>query len=289
MTSPRRMRVLRNPRSVRRQVRVWRREGRTIAFVPTMGFLHEGHLSLVKKARSLADRVVASIFVNPPQFVPGEDLASYPQDLPRDLKLLRGENVDLCFTPDASQVYADDHRTEIHVIGFEGVLEGSSRPGHFAGVALVVAKLLHITEPDVLVLGQKDAQQAVILETMVRDLDMPVRVVRGSTVRDRDGLALSSRNAYLDSEQRAAATVLWRSLRKAREAARSGERSAARIKQVIRREVGKEPRVRLDYTAVVNARSLGEIRKLEGRVLIPIAAYVGTTRLIDNVEFEVHS
>jgi pantoate--beta-alanine ligase len=289
MISPRRMRVLRDPRAVRRQIRAWRKEGMSIAFVPTMGFLHEGHLSLVRKARSLTDRVVASIFVNPTQFAPGEDLASYPQDIPRDLKLLRGENVDLCFTPDASEVYADDHRTEIHVTGFDTVLEGSSRPTHFAGVALVVAKLLHITEPDVLVLGQKDAQQAVVLETMVRDLDMAVRVVRGLTVRESNGLALSSRNAYLDSEQRAAAASLWRSLRKARQAARSGERSAARIKQLVRREIGKEPGVRLEYTAVVNARNLEEIKKLEGRVLIPIAAYVGKTRLIDNVEFEVPS
>jgi pantoate--beta-alanine ligase len=281
------MRVLKSPRSVRRQARAWRSEGKSIAFVPTMGFLHEGHLSLVRKARSLADRVMASIFVNPTQFSPGEDLKSYPRDLPRDLKLFRAEEVDLCFTPDRSEVYADDHRTEIHVTGLDRVLEGSTRPTHFAGVALVVAKLLHITEPDILVLGQKDAQQAVVLETMVRDLDMAVRVVRGSTVRNRDGLALSSRNAYLDDGQRSAATVLWRSLRKARDAAGSGERSAARIKQVIRREVGKEPGVRLDYTAVVNARTLEEIRKLTGRVLIPIAAYVGPTRLIDNIEFEV--
>jgi pantoate--beta-alanine ligase len=239
-----------------------------------MGFFHEGHLSLMRKARRLCDRVVVSIFVNPTQFAPHEDFKSYPHDLRRDLKCARELNVDLCFMPAENQMYSPDHRTEVHVTGLDRVLEGTTRPTHFAGVALVVAKLLHITEPDILVLGQKDAQQAVVLETLVRDLGFPVKVLRGPTVRERDGLAMSSRNTRLTEKQRRAAPVLWRALRKAR-------------RRLIRSEVAREPLVRLDYAAVVNARTLEEIPKLEGRVLIPIAAYLGRTRLIDNVEFSV--
>jgi pantoate--beta-alanine ligase len=252
-----------------------------------MGFFHEGHLSLMRKARRLCDRVVVSIFVNPTQFAPHEDFKSYPHDLRRDLKCARELNVDLCFMPAENQMYSPDHRTEVHVTGLDRVLEGTTRPTHFAGVALVVAKLLHITEPDILVLGQKDAQQAVVLETLVRDLGFPVKVLRGPTVRERDGLAMSSRNTRLTEKQRRAAPVLWRALRKARDAARGGERSSARTRRLIRSEVAREPLVRLDYAAVVNARTLEEIPKLEGRVLIPIAAYLGRTRLIDNVEFSV--
>lgn len=287
MTSRRRMRVLKDPRNVRRQVRGWRKGGDSVAFVPTMGYLHEGHLSLIRKARNLADRVAVSIFVNPTQFGPREDFAAYPRDPARDLRLLRSSDVDLCFTPERGGMYRPDHRTEIHVTGLDRVLEGASRPTHFAGVALVVAKLLHLVEPDLLLLGQKDAQQAVILETMIRDLDLPVRVVRGPTIREKDGLALSSRNAYLSPRERAAAPVLWRALRRARDAVRQGERSAARVKRLIRREVAREPLVRLDYAAVVNARTLVELRRLQGRVLIPLAAYLGSTRLIDNIEILV--
>ena len=285
MTRSKRMRVLKSPATARRQVRAWRAAGERTAFVPTMGYFHEGHLSLMRRARRHGDHVVVSIFVNPSQFGPNEDFASYPRDTGRDLDLARAEGVDLCFVPDPDGIYRDGHRTEIHVTGLESRLEGVTRPTHFAGVALVVAKLLHIVEPDVLVLGQKDAQQAAVLETLVADLDLPVKVVRGPTVREPDGLAMSSRNVRLSPEERRAAAVLSRALFRARDAARNGERSAGRIRQIILREVGREPRARLDYTAVVDARTLDDLARLEGRVLIPIAAYVGAVRLIDNVEF----
>jgi pantoate--beta-alanine ligase len=282
-----RMRTVGEPGGVRRQVRAWRRGGERVVFVPTMGALHEGHLSLLRRARRLGDRVVLSIFVNPTQFGPTEDLKAYPRDLARDLKLARKEGVDLAFTPTTASMYRPGRRTEVRVTGLEGVLEGKTRPTHFAGVALVVLKLLHIVEPDVLVLGQKDAQQALVLETLVRDLDLPVRVARAPTVRERDGLALSSRNAYLSPAERAAAPALARALRLARESARTGERSAARILRLVRSEIAREPRLRLDYAEAVDARTLEPLKRLQGRVLLPAAVFVGRTRLIDNVEFTV--
>ena len=281
------MAVIRAPDAVRRQTRQWRKKGRRIAFVPTMGFFHEGHLSLMRRARKLADRVVISVFVNPTQFGPSEDFGAYPRNLPRDLELARTERVDVCFVPTAERIYAADRRTAVHVTGLEHVLEGVSRPTHFAGVTLIVLKLLHIVEPDVLVLGQKDAQQAMILERMVRDLDVPVRVVRGPIVRERDGLAMSSRNARLSPEERRAAPVLFGALKEARALVKSGERRAEPILRRLRAHIAEESRVRLDYAAVVDARTLNPLEVLEGRVLIPIAAWLGSTRLIDNLELNV--
>jgi pantoate--beta-alanine ligase len=281
------MEVMRAPDAVRRQGREWRKKGRRIAFVPTMGSFHEGHLSLMRRARKLADRVVISVFVNPTQFGPSEDFGAYPRNLPRDLELARTERVDVCFVPTAERIYAADRRTAVHVTGLEHVLEGVSRPTHFAGVTLIVLKLLHIVEPDVLVLGQKDAQQAMILERMVRDLDVPVRVVRGPIVRERDGLAMSSRNARLSPEERRAAPVLFGALKEARALVKSGERRAEPILRRLRAHIAEESRVRLDYAAVVDARTLNPLEVLEGRVLIPIAAWLGSTRLIDNLELDV--
>ena len=281
------MEVMRAPDAVRRQGREWRKKGRRIAFVPTMGSFHEGHLSLMRRARKLADRVVISVFVNPTQFGPSEDFGAYPRNLPRDLELARTERVDVCFVPTAERIYAADRRTAVHVTGLEHVLEGVSRPTHFAGVTLIVLKLLHIVEPDVLVLGQKDAQQAMILERMVRDLDVPVRVVRGPIVRERDGLAMSSRNARLSPEERRAAPVLFGALKEARALVKSGERRAEPILRRLRAHIAEESRVRLDYAAVVDARTLNPLEVLEGRVLIPIAAWFGSTRLIDNLELNV--
>jgi len=281
------MEVMRAPDAVRRQGREWRKKGRRIAFVPTMGSFHEGHLSLMRRARKLADRVVISVFVNPTQFGPSEDFGAYPRNLPRDLELARTERVDVCFVPTAERIYAADRRTAVHVTGLEHVLEGVSRPTHFAGVTLIVLKLLHIVEPDVLVLGQKDAQQAMILERMVRDLDVPVRVVRGPIVRERDGLAMSSRNARLSPEERRAAPVLFGALKEARALVKSGERRAEPILRRLRAHIAEESRVRLDYAAVVDARTLNPLEVLEGRVLIPIAAWLGSTRLIDNLELNV--
>jgi len=289
MTPAPRMAVIRAPDAVRRQTRQWRKKGRRIAFVPTMGFFHEGHLSLMRRARTLADHVVISVFVNPTQFGPAEDFEGYPRNVPRDLDLARGERVDVCFLPRAERLYATDRRTAVHVTGLEHVLEGTTRPTHFSGVTLVVLKLLHIVEPDVLVLGQKDAQQALILEHMVRDLDVPVRVVRGPIVRERDGLAMSSRNVRLSPEERRAAPVLFRALRDARVLITSGERRVEPILRRIRARIAEEPLARLDYVAIVDARNLNPLERLEGRVLIPIAAWLGTTRLIDNLELSVRA
>jgi pantoate--beta-alanine ligase len=287
MTPAARMRVLRSPEAVRRQVRAWRAAGDRVAFVPTMGYLHEGHLSLVRRAHRHAGRVAASIFVNPTQFGPREDFRTYPRDLPRDLGLLRAEGVDLCFVPETDRMYPPGHRTEVHVTGLEDVLEGASRPGHFGGVCLVVLKLLHMVEPDVLVLGQKDAQQAVVLERMIADLDLAVRVVRGPIVREPDGLAMSSRNVYLSSENRRAAAVLRRALARVERAVGEGERSAARLQSLVRKEFAAEPRAHLETVAVVDARTLEPVERLRGRVLVPLAARLGRTRLIDNVELTV--
>ena len=287
MTPAPRMEVVRTPGAVRKRVRGWRRAGKTIAFVPTMGYFHEGHLSLMRRAKRLADRVVVSVFVNPTQFGPGEDFAAYPRNVSRDLALARTERVDLCFVPRAESMYAADRRTEVHITGIEQVLEGVARPTHFGGVALIVLKLLHIVEPDLLVLGQKDAQQVVILEQMIHDLDVPVRVVRGPIVRERDGLAMSSRNVRLGAEDRRAATVLWRALKEAQSSIRAGERNASSVEALVRETIGREPRARLDYVAVVDARTLAPVQRLKGRVLIPVAAHVGSTRLIDNLEIRV--
>lgn len=283
------MEVVRTSGAVRKRVRAWRRAGKTIAFVPTMGYFHEGHLSLMRRAERLADRVVVSVFVNPTQFGPGEDFATYPRNVARDLALARAERVDLCFLPRTESLYAADRRTEVHVTGLEHVLEGRARPTHFGGVALIVLKLLHVVEPDLLVLGQKDAQQVVILERMIQDLDVPVRVVRGPIVRERDGLAMSSRNVRLGAEDRRAATVLWRALKEARNRIRAGERNASSVEAFVRESIGREPRARLDYVAVVDARTLAPVQRLDGRVLIPVAAHVGDTRLIDNLEIRVGS
>lgn len=287
MTPGRRMSVIRSPGAVRRRVRSWKARGERVVFVPTMGAFHEGHLRLLRRARRLGDRVVVSIFVNPTQFGPGEDYRRYPRNTARDLRLARAEGADLCFTPPVEAMYPPGGGTEIHVTALESLWEGASRPGHFAGVALVVTKLLHITEPDVLILGQKDAQQAVVLQTLIRDLDLPVRVVREPTAREPDGLARSSRNVYLSPDDRRAAPVLWRALLAARAVVASGERSAARVRARLRKTLAAEPRVHLDYAAVVDAVTLREVRTLRGRILIAVAARLGTTRLIDNLEIRV--
>jgi pantoate--beta-alanine ligase len=283
LSAPARVRAV---AALRRATAPWRRRGETIAFVPTMGALHVGHLSLVRRARRDADRVVVSIFVNPLQFGPREDFARYPRPIARDRALLAEEGVDLLWEPRVDDLYPVGERTRVRVEGLDEVLEGASRPGHYTGVATVVAKLLNAVAPDVLWLGQKDAQQAILIERMVRDLAMPVRVRRGPTVRERDGLACSSRNVYLDPEQRAQAVALSRGLAAARAALARGERSAAKLVAAVRREWRARPLVREDYVAVVDARSLAPVRTVKGRVLVAVAARLGATRLIDNFEWE---
>jgi pantoate--beta-alanine ligase len=279
------MRRARGVGAVRRICAAWRERGERIAFVPTMGAIHQGHLSLVRRARASADRVVASVFVNPLQFGPGEDYRRYPRPAGDDRRLLAGAGVDLLWEPRVADLYPRGDVTRVHLKGLEDLLEGDARPGHFVGVATVVLKLLNVVGPDELWLGQKDAQQARLLERMCRDLLLEVRVRRGGTVRERDGLACSSRNRYLDRDDRAQAVALARGLEAARSALLQGERSAARIKAAVRRVIRDYPRVREDYVALVDAASLEPVRTVRGRVLIAIAARVGRARLIDNFEW----
>ena len=267
--------------SVARKIR--REQDRTIGLVPTMGALHEGHLSLVREARRMCDVVVVSVFVNPTQFGPSEDYEDYPRDLTKDTALLTDYNVDYIFAPAAEEIYPKDFSTYVNVGGLSKLMEGESRPGHFRGVATVVAILLNTIRPDFAYFGQKDAQQAVIIKRMVRDLAFDTEIVVSPTVREDSGLAISSRNLYLDAEEQQSAAVIHRALKQAKETYKKGERHAARLADVVRSTIETEPRVRVDYVSVVDAETLEKLDKLDERpTLIAVAAYVGKTRLIDN-------
>lgn len=259
-----------------------RREGKRIALVPTMGALHEGHLSLVRAARQRADVVVVSIFVNPTQFGPGEDFEAYPRDIDRDLALLSAEGVDAAFTPTTEAMYAPGAQVTVDPGPLGDVWEGASRPGHFRGVCTIVAKLLSLVAPDLAFFGEKDYQQLVIVRRMAADLDFPVKIVGCPIVRDADGLALSSRNAYLSPEERRAATVLYRALREAETLACGGETDVAFIESAMRDTIEAEPLAVLDYAALVDPRTLEPATISPGARAI-IAARVGKTRLIDNM------
>ena len=268
--------------SVARKLR--REENRTIGFVPTMGALHEGHLSLIHEARAMCDVVVVSVFVNPAQFSPNEDFDSYPRDLTRDAALLAEYNVDYVFAPPVEEIYPPGFASYVTVAGASDELEGASRPGHFRGVTTVVAILLNVVKPDFAFFGQKDAQQSVLIKRMVRDLAFNTEIVVVPIVREESGLAMSSRNQYLDGEQRRAAAVLHRSLTQAREAYEEGERSATRLTELVRSEIEKEPLARVDYVSANDAETLDRLDKIEARpALISLAVFVGKTRLIDNV------
>jgi pantoate--beta-alanine ligase len=278
-----------SPARVHALVERWKRAGLRVAFVPTMGAIHEGHLSLVRRARASADRVVVSIFVNPLQFGPGEDFARYPRPVRRDRALLAAACVDLLWEPRGVDLYPPGHRTRVSVRGLGDVLEGAARPGHFEGVATVVLLLLEVVAPHVLWLGQKDAQQAVLIERMTRDLRLPLKVRRAPTVREPDGLAMSSRNAYLAPAERAQAVALSRGLAAARAALAAGERSAARLARAVRAVWRRHPLVREDYVAVVDAQTLEPVKDVRAarRLLVAVAARVGPPRLIDNFEWSV--
>lgn len=267
--------------SVARKIR--REQDRTIGLVPTMGALHEGHLSLVREARRMCDVVVVSVFVNPTQFGPSEDYEDYPRDLTKDTALLTDYNVDYIFAPAAEEIYPKDFSTYVNVGGLSKLLEGESRPGHFRGVATVVAILLNTVRPDFAFFGQKDAQQAVIIKRMVRDLAFDTEIVVSPTVREDSGLAISSRNLYLDAEEQQSAAVIHRALKQAKEIYKKGERHAGKIAETVRATIETEPRVRVDYVSVVDAETLEKLDKLDERpMLVAVAAYVGKTRLIDN-------
>jgi len=255
-----------------------------VGFVPTMGFLHDGHLSLVRLARERCATVVASIYVNPTQFAPTEDLASYPRDLDRDLRLLDAEGVDCVFAPEeGAGLYAEEHNTWIEIPNLTSRLEGASRPTHFRGVATIVTKLFHIVEPDVAVFGQKDAQQALVIARLIRDLDFDIDLVLGPTAREPDGLAMSSRNTYLTPQERKTATVLHRALRLAERMYRDGERNAEVLQREMTTLLAAEPKARAEYVSVASVEDLSELETVDGKALVSLAARVGTTRLIDNM------
>jgi pantoate--beta-alanine ligase len=255
----------------------------SVGFVPTMGYLHEGHLVLVRHAKAENQVAVASIFVNPTQFGPKEDFARYPRDPERDLALLEKEKTDMVFMPPAEEMYPQGFGTWVDVEKVTEVLEGAIRPGHFKGVATVVAKLFNIVEPTRAYFGQKDAQQVVVIKKMVADLDMNLDVVVVPTHREPDGLAMSSRNVYLNSEERQAALALWRSLNLAQQLCSQGERRTENVRQQMTSVIQKEPLARIDYISIADPETLEELAEIQLPALISLAVYVGKTRLIDNI------
>jgi pantoate--beta-alanine ligase len=268
---------------IRQAVRAARQSGRTIGLVPTMGALHAGHASLMEIARQSSDFVIVSIFVNPTQFGPNEDFTRYPRMLDKDIELCNAQGVAVVFAPAAAAIFPAGFRTYVEVTELQDVLCGPSRPGHFRGVATVVLKLFNMVQPDVAVFGQKDAQQVRILQQMTVDLDLPVRIIVGAIVREPDGLALSSRNQYLDAEQRRQATALYQSLREVHSRFAAGERSAASLLAALRARIEAAPAARLDYAAIVDAEKLRPVDRIQARALVAVAVWFGSTRLIDNV------
>jgi len=269
--------------ALKRSIREIKEMKKTSGFVPTMGYFHRGHLSLIRNAKKDNDIALISVFVNPAQFGENEDFLKYPRDPARDRRMAEDEGADIFFEPAVREMYPEGYRTYIEVDGLSGLLCGKSRPGHFRGVATVVAKLLNIVRPDVLYLGQKDAQQAVILKKMVKDLDFDVKVKVLPTVREDDGLAMSSRNRYLSDEERKAAPLIYRALLEAKTGIEGGCTDPAEISRMAEVIIAGEKKFRIDYVNIVDAANLKPVRKIEGTVLIAVAARLGDTRLIDNI------
>lgn len=275
-------------KEIKKFLRDKQKEGKTIGFVPTMGYLHEGHLSLMKESVKENDITVVSIFVNPTQFGANEDLESYPRDLERDLKLAKEMNVSVVFTPEAEELYPSYYQTYVDVNELTKSLCGASRPGHFQGVTTIVTKLFNIVYPNRAYFGQKDAQQVIVIKRMVEDLNMDVQVVTCPIVREDDGLAKSSRNTYLSQEERKQAVILSKSLREAKELIIKGERDTGTIKNYIINSINKMPLASIDYVSIVDTNSLEEVTRIEDEVLIALAVKIGKTRLIDNIQLEVN-
>lgn len=257
--------------------------GRRVGFVPTMGALHEGHLSLITEAKKRCDLVIVSIFVNPIQFGPSEDLANYPRDLRKDKKLLTSIGVDALFIPKAEDIFPQDFKTYIEVEGLANKMCGKTRPTHFRGVATIVAKLFNLVCPDVAFFGEKDYQQLVVIKQMAKDLNFPIEIFPVATVREFDGLAMSSRNKYLNAKERKAAAILYQALTLAKTEIESGEKDFRKIILRLRSLIGTEPSVRLDYVVLADPLTLEEIKEIKGKVLVALAASVGKARLIDNL------
>nr|WP_319219055.1 pantoate--beta-alanine ligase [uncultured Trichococcus sp.] len=276
------MKIAATVEEIRSAVKAWKKEGLSVGFVPTMGYLHEGHQSLMQKAVSENDRVVVSIFVNPMQFGPSEDLESYPRNLEKDAALCEANGVDLIFHPEPKEMYQPDFSSFVDMHGLTDSLCGKSRPVHFRGVCTVVTKLFNIVQPDRAYFGQKDAQQLAVIQQMVRDLNMDVTVIGCPIIREADGLAKSSRNSYLSADERKAALVLSRALEVAKQLLADGERDAAKIRNAISETIQAEPLVKIDYVELVDARTLQQVDSVERPVLVALAVYIGKTRLIDN-------
>lgn len=281
------MDMIREAVEMRRLVESAKARGKTVGLVPTMGFFHRGHLELMRRAVAECDEVVVTLFVNPTQFAPGEDLADYPRDFDRDRRLAESEGVSYLFAPGPEEMYPRGFATSVEVEGLSSVMCGAGRPGHFQGVATVVAKLFNIIPAQAAYFGQKDAQQLAVIGSMARDLNFPVVIRAVPTVREDDGLAMSSRNIYLEPEEREAATALFRSLTAARELICSGERDALAIREAIGEVISAEPLVSLEYMSICGNIYLEPLSELSGEVLIALAARVGKARLIDNMVFEL--
>lgn len=281
------MKVVTSVAGMKALARQWKKEGKSIGFVPTMGYLHKGHLSLVRESKKRTDVTVVSIFVNPAQFGPNEDFKKYPRDLEKDSVYLEKGGVDCLFYPDAAEIYPPGYRTYVEVRGLQDRLCGRSRPGHFQGVATVVLKLFDIVGPGFAFFGAKDAQQVLIIAKMAADLDLDIEVVTCPLVRDPDGLALSSRNIFLSPEERTAALVLSISLRWAERAVAAGERDAAKVIAGIRAAIDTEQLARVDYVEAVDPVNLEPLAEIRGDVLIALAVFIGSTRLIDNIRLRV--
>ena len=282
------MKIVSTIEEVRAQVKEWKKEGKTIGFVPTMGYLHEGHMSLIDAAGE-NDKVVVSIFVNPMQFGPTVDLASYPRDLEHDAKLCEEHGVDLIFHPTPEEMYGDQFYSYVDMDVLTKELCGLSRPVHFRGVCTVVTKLFNIVTPDRAYFGQKDAQQLAVIKRMVKDLNMPLTITGCPIIREEDGLAKSSRNTYLSPEERKAALVLSRSIFLGKEMVEKGERDCKRILAAMTAEIEKEPLAKIDYVKIVDLDTMQQVEKIDRGILAAIAVYIGKTRLIDNFMYELEN
>ena len=280
------MKIAYTVEDVKSQVRQWKKEGLTVGLVPTMGYLHEGHESLIKRAVADNDRVVVSVFLNPTQFAPNEDLASYPRDFEADTKLCEGAGAALVFHPEPSEMYAEDACTFVDMTAVTKELCGKSRPIHFRGVCTVVNKLMNISMADRAYFGQKDAQQLAVIRRMVRDLNMNVEVVGCPIIREADGLAKSSRNTYLSEEERKAGLVLSQAVKLGQKLVAEGEKSAAAVTGAMSELISAEPLAKIDYVSMVSWDSIEPVETIEGPVLVAMAVYIGKTRLIDNFIYE---
>lgn len=276
------MNIVSTINEVRKQVKEWRNQGLTVGLVPTMGYLHEGHKSLIDAAVKENDKVVVSVFVNPTQFAPGEDLETYPRDLDRDAALCEQAGAALIFHPESSEMYHKEYSTYIDMRTLTQGLCGKTRPTHFSGVCTVVSKLFHIVQPDRAYFGQKDAQQLAVIKHMVEDLNFDIKIVGCPIIREEDGLAKSSRNTYLNKEERKQAVILSKALLKGKEQIENGERKSSEIKKGITQTIETMPLAKIDYVEVVDFQTLESIEEIKGEILVAVAVYIGKTRLIDN-------